>query len=936
MPADEADVQALLEGQATPAALLPEAAIALAWQLKQQCYAAWSTAPPRAAQAAAALQRLAEAQPTLSEIAALAAWTAAVVCLNQGRSADAVTRLDESADLWRQLGRPLEAAQTQVPKLAALLMLGEHTLAADCGTAARTDLLALGDVAAASKVSLNLGSLQMRRDDYPAAAAHYRQAAVLFARVRDTEHSVMADLGLADALTAQGDFPEAGRIYARARMRAGQHGLPLLEALADESVALLDLARGAYDGALAGLERARRSYVAMQLPRHAAIAEKQLADTYLELHLLPEALSLYDQALATMAALDMPDDRAWTALQRGRALAGLGRTDDAEAALDEAEAKFGAQAILPGQAAVALARAELALGRADGLGARRLAVQAADLYQQARLPEGAARCGAMQAAAQLQQGDAAGARQVYASTLAQAQALRALSLQMRCQAGLGLAALADGDLPAATEALQAAVRQFESQWQLLPGDELRGAFIAQHLAPYQGLLALALQAHQRDNDASSAALVLQRLDALRARALVERLRQGHASTVDETAEAQRASLQWLHRRLQKQADEGEVSASLVETLHKTERQLLEHTRRLRLATPVAAAPALAGLDLPALQATLGEHDAVLVQGRLGDELLACVVRRGGVQVVRHVASFDAVLAAWRLARFQIDALRHGAAPVQSHLDTLSRRAQQRLQQLHALVWAPLARLLDDTHRVMVVPAEGLAGLPFAALHDGLCYLAQRHQLAEAPSAQVALRGLQRAPVAARCLLALGESSRLPHAGDEAKAVAALFNQGQGLGQAYVGDQASLATLMQHAGSADVLHLACHAQFRGDNPMFSALHLHDGPLTAERAEGLALRPGVVVLSACETGLAGQAGGDDQVGLVRAFLVAGAARVLASLWPVDDAVTARFMAHFYGALQQGLSPAQALGDAQTALMAQHPHPAFWAGFVLFGGW
>ena len=159
---------------------------------------------------------------------------------------------------------------------------------------------------------------------------------------------------------------------------------------------------------------------------------------------------------------------------------------------------------------------------------------------------------------------------------------------------------------------------------------------------------------------------------------------------------------------------------------------------------------------------------------------------------------------------------------------------------------------------------------------------------------------------------------------------------QGLGQAYVGDQASLATLMQHAGSADVLHLACHAQFRGDNPMFSALHLHDGPLTAERAEGLALRPGVVVLSACETGLAGQAGGDDQVGLVRAFLVAGAARVLASLWPVDDAVTARFMAHFYGALQQGLSPAQALGDAQTTLMAQHPHPAFWAGFVLFGGW
>jgi tetratricopeptide (TPR) repeat protein len=143
---------------------------------------------------------------------------------------------------------------------------------------------------------------------------------VLFARARDTEHSVMADIGLGDALSAQADFAEAARIYSRARMRAGQHGLPLMQALADESMALLDLARGAYDAALAGLERARRSYAQLALPQHSAIAEKQLADAYLALHLLPEALALYDRTLQSMATLDMPDDRAWTALQRGRAL----------------------------------------------------------------------------------------------------------------------------------------------------------------------------------------------------------------------------------------------------------------------------------------------------------------------------------------------------------------------------------------------------------------------------------------------------------------------------------------------------------------------------------------------------------------------------------------------------------------------------------------
>jgi CHAT domain-containing protein len=194
-----------------------------------------------------------------------------------------------------------------------------------------------------------------------------------------------------------------------------------------------------------------------------------------------------------------------------------------------------------------------------------------------------------------------------------------------------------------------------------------------------------------------------------------------------------------------------------------------------------------------------------------------------------------------------------------------------------------------------------------------------------------LHGLRRTPVPPRRAIALGESSRLPHAEGEALAVAALFAQGR----AFVGEQATLETLSAHAAQADVIHLACHAQFRSDNPMFSALQLHDGALTAERAERLPLRPAIVVLSACETALADHGGGDERVGLVRAFLVAGASRVVASLWPVDDQITAAFMQHFYRALGTGESPACALRSAQNALMQRHPHPFFWAAFTLHGG-
>ena len=268
------------------------------------------------------------------------------------------------------------------------------------------------------------------------------------------------------------------------------------------------------------------------------------------------------------------------------------------------------------------------------------------------------------------------------------------------------------------------------------------------------------------------------------------------------------------------------------------------------------------------------------------------------------------------------------------------RAHARLAQVQALVWAPLAAELQGVARVLLVPHAELGGLPFAALPVPVAGdasgatqpLGRQLQLALAASARAAWRGLQRPPRPARRLLALAESSRLPHAAAEARAVAALFTDASAL----IDAQASLPALRREAPAADVLHLACHAQFRGDNPRFSALHLHDGALTVEAAEALALPACTVVLSACDTGTAEIARGDEQVGLVRAFMVAGAARVLASQWPVDDAVTAQFMAVFHAALAAGQAPAAALQAAQERSRADHPHPAHWAAFALHGGW
>jgi CHAT domain-containing protein len=97
--------------------------------------------------------------------------------------------------------------------------------------------------------------------------------------------------------------------------------------------------------------------------------------------------------------------------------------------------------------------------------------------------------------------------------------------------------------------------------------------------------------------------------------------------------------------------------------------------------------------------------------------------------------------------------------------------------------------------------------------------------------------------------------------------------------------------------------------------------------------------LVVLSACQSALGKEIRGEGLASLTRAFMYAGAPRVIASLWQVSDAATAELMKRLYaGILKRGLAPAAALRAAQLE-MSREPRwasPYFWAGFTLQGDW
>jgi CHAT domain-containing protein len=189
--------------------------------------------------------------------------------------------------------------------------------------------------------------------------------------------------------------------------------------------------------------------------------------------------------------------------------------------------------------------------------------------------------------------------------------------------------------------------------------------------------------------------------------------------------------------------------------------------------------------------------------------------------------------------------------------------------------------------------------------------------------------------------------RLPSTRREATAIVA--TAGQGTTFEATDFRASRATAMSpDLARYRILHFATHGLFNNDDPGLSGIVLsmfderggaQNGFLRLHDIYGLRLPAELVVLSACETALGKPVRGEGLVGMVRGFMHAGAKRVVASVWKVDDEATLELMTRFYDAmLAENRSPAAALRQAQLA-MWQHNKwrpPFYWAAFVLEGEW
>jgi CHAT domain-containing protein len=189
--------------------------------------------------------------------------------------------------------------------------------------------------------------------------------------------------------------------------------------------------------------------------------------------------------------------------------------------------------------------------------------------------------------------------------------------------------------------------------------------------------------------------------------------------------------------------------------------------------------------------------------------------------------------------------------------------------------------------------------------------------------------------------------RLPFTRREAEAIQAVAQPGDVTANLDF-DASKASALSSELKDYRIVHFATHGLLNNDHPELSGLvfslvdkqgQSQDGFLRMLDIYNMELNADLVVLSACQTALGKQIQEEGLLGLTRGFMYAGAPRVVASLWKVDDEATAELMKRFYeGMLRDHQTPAQALRSAQLWMRQQKAwqSPYYWAGFVLQGEW
>jgi len=852
---------------------------------------------------------------------------------------EALDQLRRLRPLWAGLNEPHWELAAVAKTGDGLYRMGEFVAAKEVYRDALSLSRRLGDLRTQAEVRNNLAMVAWRQGEVADALEWLDEALANWRMLKFSYGEAIAITNRGILLWESGEYDEARQHYARALAIFETIGDVRGEAYAVNNMGVLLEALGENRQALSYLNRAIRLF---------RRTSDKVAEGRAEVWRARIHLTLGDRQLAR-ASID-------------RALLLIRLSADQ---LAEADAISQLGRVLDASSRGVLARSEYhkALALYQGLGSRR---GMADAFHDL-------------GASHLASGDAGNAMPF----LAQARDLRrALGLRAVEAESLFLMARVErrrDHFELARTHLEAALALVESLRVGVLEKQLRSAYAESKQQYYAAYIDLLVESHRRDPGAGHDRLAFEAAERSRARGLTELLRESWngvaASLPPALAERERALRKeinyWSWQQWQQAAQPAgtareALAASNLARLFAEHDQAEADIRRSDRRYSSVLRPETLPLDV--IQREVIDADTVLLSFHLGRERsFVWAVTRDAVRVEVLPARAEIERRARRYLALVTTGAAVGTAPLETESAGLA---------VTRAVLQPVADVLGR-RRVMIV-ADGILHLvPFAALpRAGGSPLLQASDTVVLPSATVLAllrRELAGRPPAPRILAviadpvfegndprvqaartsgvrgaAAGRFLRLPYSRDEANRILELVPPALSLKALDFQASRALAT-SPTIGEYRFVHLATHAVQNDQRPALSGIVFsmvdakgvaQDGFLRLHDVYNLELRADLVVLSACETGTGKQLGGEGVASLARGLFHAGAARVVSTLWEVDDEATSHLMQLFYKQLLSlsAPSPSSALRLAQAA-MRKHPrwrHPYYWAGFVLQGEW
>jgi CHAT domain-containing protein len=467
----------------------------------------------------------------------------------------------------------------------------------------------------------------------------------------------------------------------------------------------------------------------------------------------------------------------------------------------------------------------------------------------------------------------------------------------------------------AERSFRAAIAAIEQRRARLPAHgTLLTSYVEDKATPYRELADLLVECGR----AAEAVAVA---DQIKGRALRDLLESGRIDLDAQMSERDRQEEKRLVARLAElntaivASPESSVARSRLETQRVEARAVLDrfqtelHLRHpiLRARAPAADDPLHVPPDELVLDYVVGDRRTIVFALRAGKVVPHVIaIRRADLEarverLVMRIASRDA---SWRA-----DAVAFYNLLVRPALD-------------------------GSAKRICIIPDGPLWKVPFHAL------LLDRAAVYYAPSLGVRNRRMPRARSAAT-VLALGNpavAGDLADAEEEVKEIGRLYASRS---RVLTRRDAAEGVVKREGGRYDILHIAAHAVADDRRPMYSAVLLardagDDGFLEAREVLELDLDADLAVLAACSTGQGRIHEGEGLVSLAWAFLAAGSRSTVVSQWSAESRSTRLLMIWFHRAMRRGLSPAEAMREAQQQLRRDraYRHPFYWAPFVVIG--